>query len=116
MAENKKTPVIVDNVTYYFEDMGIESQTYVNHLTDLDRKINNAKFNLDQLNVGKQAFVNLLKTSLNTVQEQPVEASPAPAEVPPVTVEPAQVDTPPVESQPVDTQATPTLDVPPTGV
>ena len=36
----------------------------INHLSDLDRKISSTAFNLDQLNVGKQAFVNMLKTSL----------------------------------------------------
>ena len=69
MAEQKKTPVVIDDVTYYLEDMTAEQQTLVSHLTDLDRKINNTRFNLDQLNVGKQAFVGLLKNSLNTVAE-----------------------------------------------
>ena len=69
MAEQKKTPVVIDEVEYFFEDMTDEQKTLVNHLTDLDRKINNTRFNLDQLNVGKQAFVGLLKNSLNTVVE-----------------------------------------------
>ena len=70
MAEQKKTPVVIDDVEYFYEDMTAEQQTLVNHLTDLDRKINNTRFNLDQLNVGKQAFVGLLKNSLNTVAEE----------------------------------------------
>ena len=70
MAEQKKTPVVIDEVEYFYEDMTAEQQTLVNHLTDLDRKINNTRFNLDQLNVGKQAFVGLLKNSLNTVAEE----------------------------------------------
>ena len=69
MAEQKKTPVVIDDVEYIFEDMTAEQQTLVNHLADLDRKVNNTKFNLDQLNVGKQAFVNLLKQSLEAKQE-----------------------------------------------
>jgi len=36
----------------------------VNHVTDLDRKIGNSQFNLDQLLFGKQAFVTALKESL----------------------------------------------------
>jgi hypothetical protein len=63
MAE-KKTPVVIDDVEYFYEDMNDEQKTLVNHLADLDRKINTTKFNLDQLNVGKQAFVDLLKKSL----------------------------------------------------
>jgi hypothetical protein len=49
---------------YVYEDLTPEQQTLVNHCVDLDRKINSTKFNLDQLSVGKDAFVNLLKKSL----------------------------------------------------
>jgi len=41
----------------------------VNHCLDLDRKISSASFALDQLRVGKDAFVKMLKDSLEiTVQ------------------------------------------------
>ena len=46
----------------------------VNHVADLERKIASSRFNLDQLLVGKDAFVNMLKNSLNTVAETPAEA------------------------------------------
>ena len=39
----------------------------VNHITDLDRKISNARFNLDQLAFGREAFVNALAQSLKQV-------------------------------------------------
>ena len=71
---DKKTPVVIDDVEYFFEDMTAEQQTIVNHLADLDRKISTTRFNLDQLSVGKDAFVTLLKNSLNTVAETPAEA------------------------------------------
>jgi hypothetical protein len=65
MAENiKKTSITIDEVEYFYEDMTQEQQVLVNHLADLDRKINSAQFNLDQLNVGKNAFINLLKEAL----------------------------------------------------
>ncbi len=66
MAKDKKTPIVIDDVEYFFEDMTDEQKTLVNHVADLDRKIASARFNLDQLNVGKDAFVNLLKESLKT--------------------------------------------------
>jgi len=69
MAENKKTPVVLDGTEYIFEDMTEEQQTMVNHVADLDRKIASAKFNLDQLNVGRSAFVTMLKTSLEKAKE-----------------------------------------------
>ena len=40
----------------------------VNHLVDLDRKISSSQFNLDQLNVGKQAFLSMLRESLAKVE------------------------------------------------
>ena len=67
--ENKKTPIKVDDVSYYFEDMTQEQQNLVNHIEDLARKINSSQFNLYQLKVGQQAFVNLLKESLTKPTE-----------------------------------------------
>lgn len=68
MEKNKKTPIVIDDVEYIFEDMNQEQQLLVNHVADLDRKIGQAKFNIDQLEVGKQAFMNLLKTALEKKQ------------------------------------------------
>lgn len=73
MGKNEKTPIVLDDVEYFFEDMTDQQKMLVNHIHDLDRKIGSAQFNLDQLNVGKQAFVNLLKQSLEPKPEQ-VEA------------------------------------------
>jgi hypothetical protein len=36
---------------------------------DLERKIASAQFSLDQLNVGKQAFISMLKQSLEKKEE-----------------------------------------------
>ena len=70
MAKNKqetiKTPITVDDTEYTFEDMTPEQQSMVHHIADLDKKINGTKFNLYQLSVGKDAFVNMLKTSLES--------------------------------------------------
>ena len=65
MAEKKTTPIVIDDVEYSYEDMTEEQKVLVNHVADLDRKLASTKFNLDQLNVGKQAFVKMLKDSLN---------------------------------------------------
>lgn len=64
MGQDKKTPVTIDNVEYQFEDLTGEQQAMFNHCVDLDRKISSAQFNLDQLQVGKQAFFNMLKEAL----------------------------------------------------
>ena len=70
MAETKKTTITVDDVDYVYEDMTQQQQAMVNHISDLDRKIGTSQFNLDQLNVGKSAFVNLLKESLTEPKEE----------------------------------------------
>ncbi len=69
MAETKKTPIVVDDVEYQLEDMTQEQQMLVNHVMDLERKIASSQFNLDQLNVGKQAFISMLKQSLDKKEE-----------------------------------------------
>ena len=69
MENIKKNQVTIDDVEYAFEDMKPKQQNMVNHLIDLDRKIGSTQFNLDQLNVGKQAFLSMLRESLAKIDE-----------------------------------------------
>lgn len=64
MGKDKKTPIVINDVEYLFEDMTQEQQLLVNHVADLDRKIASSQFNLDQLSVGRQAFIKMLEESL----------------------------------------------------
>ena len=64
-----KNAIKIDDVEYQYEDMTAEQQTMVNHIADLDRKVSAARFNLDQLTVGKDAFVEMLKRSLSSEKE-----------------------------------------------
>lgn len=66
MGKDKKTPIVIDDVEHIFEDMTAQQQIMVNHIADLNRKIESAQFNLDQLSVGKDAFIKMLK---NTFEE-----------------------------------------------
>ena len=68
MAKDKKTTITVDGTDYIFEDMSEKQKVLVNHVADLDRKIGSSQFNLDQLNVGKDAFIKLLKAELEVVE------------------------------------------------
>jgi|TARA_R110000803_G_scaffold130494_1_gene197833 hypothetical protein len=68
--ENKKTPITIDNVEYQFEDMTQEQQVLVNHVADLDRKLSSARFNVDQLQVGRNAFMGLLTEALAAKPEE----------------------------------------------
>jgi hypothetical protein len=64
MGEKKTTPITINDVEYTLEDMPPEQQAMVNHVADLDRKISSTQFNLDQLSVGRQAFMNMLTQQL----------------------------------------------------
>ena len=72
MEKINKNQVTIDDVNYDFEDMKPEQQAMVNHLVDLDRKISSTAFNLDQLQVGKNAFLTMLRESLAKVNEPEV--------------------------------------------
>ena len=64
MAE-KQTKTVTINGTDYTEDQLTDQQkVMINHVADLDRKIGSTQFNLDQLQVGKQAFMDMLTASL----------------------------------------------------
>ena len=64
MAE-KQTKTVSINGTEYTEDQLTDQQkVMINHIADLDRKIGSTQFNLDQLQVGKQAFMDMLTKSL----------------------------------------------------
>ena len=71
MSEKKTQTITIDNVEHNFDEMTQEQRLLVDHCLDLDRKIASTQFNLDQLRVGKDAFVNMLKTAL----EKPAEAT-----------------------------------------
>jgi len=69
MAE-KQTKTISINGTDYTEDQLTDQQkVMINHIGDLDRKMGSAQFNLDQLAVGKQAFMDMLTKSLEESEE-----------------------------------------------
>lgn len=70
MADEQKTVITVNGTDHIFEDMTEQQQAMVNHVADLDNKIRAAQFNIDQLNVGREAFVNMLTASLAEGTEQ----------------------------------------------
>lgn len=62
--KTKETPITIDDKEYILEDMTDKCKALVNHCADLERKITSSQFNLEQLQFGRQAFVNELKTQL----------------------------------------------------
>jgi len=61
--ENKPV-LILDDKEYQIEDLGDDQKVMVAHINDLNRKIDGATFNLQQLQYGRAAFVNALKADL----------------------------------------------------
>jgi hypothetical protein len=69
MAENKKT-IVINDKEYTEDQLTDQQKVMVNHIADLDRKMGTTQFNLDQLSVGKQAFVDMLTKSLDEAVEE----------------------------------------------
>ena len=69
--ETNKASIVIDDVEYTEDQLSDEQKILINHLMDLDRKINSTRFNLDQLEVGRNAFMGMLKQSLG----DPVETA-----------------------------------------
>ena len=74
MGKNEKTPITINDKEYFVEDLTQDQQTMLNHINDLDRKLSSVRFNLDQLAIGREAFVNMLAKSVEETEEQSEEA------------------------------------------
>ena len=65
-----KAVVSIDGSEYSVDDMDDNEKLMVQHLADLNRKIDGATFNLQQLQFGRQAFVDALRVSLNKSEDE----------------------------------------------
>lgn len=64
MAKKKPNTVTINGTIYTEDQLTDHHKTLIDHIADLDRKIGSTRFNLDQLVVGREAFVNMLTASL----------------------------------------------------
>ena len=71
MSNNTKPQLMIDGIEYDVEKLTDQQKVLLDHVVDLERKVGSARFNLDQLSVGRDAFFNMLKQAL---AEQPAEA------------------------------------------
>ena len=69
MSKKEKNLITVNDIEYNVDDFTDAQKIMLNHINDLGRKLDNARFNLDQLNIGREAFIQHLSVSL----EAPVE-------------------------------------------
>jgi ferritin-like metal-binding protein YciE len=70
-TEDKKVIITIDDVDYTEDQLTDAQKMMINHINSLQQKIGSNEFNLDQLKVGKDAFVQMLKASLE--EEEAVE-------------------------------------------
>ena len=71
MGNNTNPQLTIDGVEYDVDKLTDQQKALLDHVVDLERKTASAKFNLDQLTVGRDTFFGMLKQSL---ADQPAEA------------------------------------------
>ena len=69
MANQQPQIVSIDGVEHKVEDLTEQQTVLLNHVADLERKIGSTKFQLDQLQVGRDAFFTMLKAALEAKPE-----------------------------------------------
>jgi len=77
--KEKEKPAVLtlDEKEYVIDEMTDDEKMLLNHINDMQSKINTNQFMRDQLEVGKEAFINKLRESL---EAEPVEEEEAEAE------------------------------------
>jgi len=71
--KQKEQTITINDKEHKVADLTQEQIGMVNHVQDLDRKIGSSKFNLDQLNIGRGAFINMLTESLKAEEAEEVK-------------------------------------------
>ena len=74
MVEDKKT-ITIDDIEYTEDQLTDEAKACINHIGSLDQKIGSTQFNLTQLQVGREAFVQRLKQELKDFNNARSEAT-----------------------------------------
>ena len=70
MAEKQTKTITINDKSYTEDQLNDTQKVMVNHVADLDRKIGSANFNIDQLKMGRMAFMQSLTASLATDTEE----------------------------------------------
>ena len=76
MGKDEKTPITVNDKEYVLENFTDRQRALLNHINDLDRKIGNSQFNLEQLSFCRTKFIEDLAQDLES-EEQVEEAEEA---------------------------------------
>ena len=68
--EQPEQTITIDDKEYKVSDLTEEQIALVNHVADLDKKLSSSRFNVDQLTVGRGAFMSMLTESLNKKSDE----------------------------------------------
>lgn len=68
--DTNKPQLTIDGVEYDVDALTDQQKVILEHVIDLERKLASSKFNMDQLQVGRDTFFNMLKQSLTQPSEQ----------------------------------------------
>ncbi len=75
MANKQPQIVSIDGTEYDIEQMTQEQRLTLDHVVDLERKLASIDFQRQQLQVGRDAFFNALKTALEKTPDEPAEST-----------------------------------------
>ena len=67
--KEKKPFLDIDGVKYTEDELTDNQKLMAQHLSDLNRKIASMTFNMQQLQFGRQAFVDALKASIDEASD-----------------------------------------------
>lgn len=72
--EKESQVVVINDVEYKVDDLTEQQVMLVNHVADLDRKLAQSQFNLDQLQGGREFFMKKLEMELEDEEVATVES------------------------------------------
>ena len=70
MADKQANAIMINDKEYSEDQLNDQQRVMIDHVKDLDRKIRSAQFSLDQMTVGREAFVKMLTGSLEETPEE----------------------------------------------
>jgi len=69
MTNKQPQTVSIDGTEYTIDDMTQEQKILLDHVVDLERKAASMDFQRQQIQIGRDAFFNMLKTALEKPPE-----------------------------------------------
>lgn len=73
MTEKQTNVITINDTEYNLDEFTEVQKVMLSHIQDLDRKIRNTEFQLDQLSVGRDAFINRLHDDLTKATDEAAE-------------------------------------------